>query len=319
MERARNHARTVDVVGAHFGDDALRLVRVRTTADGRSRTVAVAAVDLPDGLVEHGVVRAAGVLPPAVARVAKRFAAGTPVRVALATSDCAVVALGARKSDPLALLAAHAASSGPTADVIWADVVSIAHRSVGLAGARRSSVQRTAAALRRADLVVTAVEAGPICLVAAAMSLGGPSDATWTVELGGADVHVCATVSRGGRVEGGATPRSGGATAFTLTTRPGARGPTDLLDPLCERLGRGATRGPSEAVPLFALAYGATLAGRWSAVDSPDLAQAVVVRPLGAIDPDLPRWAVEPITDRSCGDRGVRSRRVGRLAARAPS
>ena len=126
MERARNHAAPIEAVGAHFGDDALRLVRVRTAADGRLRAIAVATLELPVGLVEHGLVREAGVLPPAVARATARFAAGTPLRVALTTGDCAVVPLGNTEADPLALLAGHAASSGPPADVIWADVVSIA-------------------------------------------------------------------------------------------------------------------------------------------------------------------------------------------------
>ena len=319
MDRAHSRTVPVEVVGAHFGDDALRLVRVRTTADGRSRATAVATLDLPDGLVERGLVRAAGVLPPAVARAAGSFAAGTPIRVALTTADCAVVPLGASESDPLALLAAHAASSGPATDVVWADVVSIGQRSVGLAGARRSSVQRTAGALRRADLAVAAVEAGPVCLVATAMSLGASPTATWTVELRGGDVEMRTTVSRGGRVEGAAAPTASGAAAFLLTTGPTPRRPIDLFGQLLERLGRAATRRATEGSTLFALAYGATLVGRWSAVVSPDLARAVVVRPLGTSDPELPRWAVEPLAAPSCGDRPIRSRRVGRLAARAPS
>lgn len=282
--------------GLHLCDDALHLARVTLTVDGLPHVAAWQTIPLPPGAVLDGLVRSAGALPPAAARAIATFAGGEPLRVALSTADVTVVPLRARSADPLA---APAGRIGPGAagDALWADVATIGERAVGLVAARRSSIQRTVAALRNAGAGRVAVEAAPVALVALAMLLGPPPASTWSVRLRAGRLGVHATASRAHRIEGGAVWWTDPAPAlFDVTAANSIVPPNDLIPTMRALLGGRAGGAPDAAVVPLALAVGAGLGSLDRSVASPDLAAAVVVRPLGSPAEDLPRWAVEPMS-----------------------
>ena len=295
MRRTASHASS-DVVGVHASDHALQLVRVRATAGPRA-VMSYRTLALADGVVRNGLVHSGGVLPPVTARAAAQFAGLTPVRVALTTRDCAVVALSGERSEPLTALTAAAAASGRSGDAVWADVVSNGGRAVGLVGALRSSVLRTAAAFERAGLRVTAIEGGPVTLIAAATALVAPPAGTWTVRCIAARLDVRTSVSRSGRTEGTVfAVDDADAPAFALSSDGPGAVPIDLLDAMRDRLGPRASKLDAQTVASFALAFGAALGGLPRSLDSPDLRAAVVVRPLvSSAGSALPRWVVEPL------------------------
>ena len=316
MPRTASHPSTVDIVGVHVGDDAVHLLRV--SAAGGTRTItSYRALTLADGAVEHGVVRAAGVLPPSTARAAVSIAGGAPVRIALTTRDCAVVSLSGEREEPLAALTAIAAASGRPGDAVWADVVSSGGRAVGLVGALRSSVLRTTAAFERAGLRVTAIEGAPVSLVAAATALVALPAGTWTARCTAPPLDVRTSVSRSGRPEGAVVRANEAcAAAFTLSSDAPGSLPIDLLEAMRDRLGRRAAKLTAPSVASFALAFGAALGGLPRALDSPDLRAAVVVRPLVTTGGALPRWAVEPLPRAANDVTLTRARPIRRRVAR---
>jgi hypothetical protein len=292
MDHPPPSRRATSALGLHLADDAARLAPVELDGRGRPRLASWATVPVPVGCIVSGLVRRAGHLPAAAIGALRRSAAGEPVRVSLATPDVVCVPFGEGRGDPVAALARRLPPGDP-GDALWADAVSILGTSAGLAGARRSTVQRTHSALTAAGLAVGAIEPMPAGLVAVMLSLVDLAGATWTAQVVHAGTMWRVTVGRGGRLEAGAVPAPAGA-------RPGlslqVHGDATPVADVAQRIRRGLGRGPhdltDEELPAVIPAVGAALGGLDGPVAAPDLAAAVVVRPLGSVDP-LPRWAVE--------------------------
>lgn len=290
--------RTAPALGVHIADDAVRLARVVLDAGGRPRLSGWWSFALPSGCATAGLVRRAGQLPDHVADALRQAVDGTAVRVALASPDVACVPLGSRTGDPVAALAQRL-PPGDDGDAVWADVVSIAGRPVGLAGARRSAVLRTRDALARAGVRTEAIEPMPSALAAVVLGLFEAPAWPWTAQLAHAGVIWRVSMGRGGRLEGGAMPWADATPRLILQVHePGAATVSDVVDRIRGALGPGAGDVPNREMPALALAVGAALGSVAGLVGSPDLAAAVIVRPLGRVD-SLPRWAVEGIGARA--------------------
>lgn len=302
--------------GLLMADDAVTLAHVGLDERGRPRLRRWARVALPEGLVVGGLLRHGGRLPAGVAQAVRGHAGGDAVRVVLATPDACCVPLAGGRAQPVEVLEERVRGGEP-GDALVADAVAVLGRPVGLAGARRSSVQRTRQGLLGAGVEVAAVEPAPVSLLTAALVALAPLDAPWTLRATVAGTAWAVTVGRGLRLEGGAgLPAPGPPVGLALQAAGRAADAPWVLE---ERLRQAwAHRGPAVPdadVAAVALAVGAALNGLEGPIDAPDLARAVVVRPFGAPD-GLPRWAVEamPLIEGSEG--GGRRRPSGRRAAR---
>lgn len=307
---ARRTALPADVVGLHLADDTVTAVRLRCSAPGRVDRLTSLVLPLPAGAVVAGVVRdrdrTAGVLAPV-----RRFAEGAPVRVVVGSLDVAAVPLPtAGAADPLAPVLARVAELAIAGDVVSADVVSVYGQATGLAGALRSSLVRLSDALGTARVVASSLDALPVALVAAATALVPVPTTAWTVRADGGRLRWLASVSRTGRIQGGAVwlDHAIEHAVVEVAAATSAVAPVDLAAALVTGV-PGAASARDHAAALVP-AFGAALGGISQVVAGPDLRVAAVHRPLeGGDDEALPRWAVEHVgplaaLDAACGRRG---------------
>lgn len=298
--------------GLLLADDALTVTQVRLGARGRPVVTAWDRLALDEGVVVGGLVHHGGRLPARIAAALRPRVGDGGARVVLATADAACVPLAAGRAEPVSVLAARL-GGGPHGDAVVADAVSVHGRPLGLAGARRSTVQRTRHALADAGVAVAAVEPLPVSLLAFALVALDPPDAAWTARLDLSWASFAVTVGRGMRLEGGAVTGRPGATGLSLHAVGDAPTPTAPAELVRRLLGRSGRSLDDAALAALAVAIGAAVNGLGGAIDAPDLAAAVVVRPFGQPEP-LPAWAVEAVPPTAPAIDG--SRRARRRSAR---
>ena len=302
MERRERRSSTAGHIGVHLTDGAAWLVRAVPSALGTPRLIGRCAVPLPAGTVSDGLVRAEGTLPVDVTDAIARFACDAPVRVALTTA-------GVRTFAPARGWPEHDAPG----------VAAVTGPGGWLLAAPRSSIERTATAVRRAGLRLESIEGGPVVLAVTALLFARRLHPPWTVRFRYDRLTIAATVSPGLWIEGGTTwTLVPGPAALEVTVDGTSAGSMPLAAAFARvPAERTAGRVTGHLIP-YALAAGAALSPFVPSLGSPDLL-ATVLAPAeadGEAAADaLPGWALESLPSSS---EPRRPRASGHRPATAP-
>ena len=302
MERRERRNSPAGHIGVHLTEQAAWLVRAVPSALGTPRLIGRCAVPLPAGTVSDGLVRAGATLPVHVTDAIARFACDAPVRLALTTA-------GVRAFAPAPGWPEHGAPG----------VAAVTGPGGWVLAAPRSSIERTAVAVRRAGLRLASIEGGPVVLAVTALLFARRLDQPWTVRFRHDRLTIAATVSPGLSIEGSTTwtlvPGPPALEVAADGTSIGAMALAAAFAPvLAERM---AGRITDHLIP-FALAAGAALSPFVPTLGSPDLLAAVMAPAEGdgeAAADGLPGWALEPLPTSS---QPRRTRASGYRPATAP-